>query len=122
MRLFLVFTLLAQPLLASQDHVVQPNDLKARLGARASERQSDLATVDRVLRSEKANLVAARMGTDLSRVREALPSLTDIELRDLASRADKLQTDPAAGLTHDVEELLIIFLIVAIVILVIKAA
>jgi hypothetical protein len=54
-------------------------------------------------------------------VSRALATLSDAELRDLAVRARALEQDPAAGLSSDVNQLLIIFLIVAIVILVLQA-
>ena len=61
------------------------------------------------------------MGVDLPTLKGAAASLSGDELRDLAARASALGTDPAAGLSRDVDQLLVVFLIVAIVILVIKA-
>jgi hypothetical protein len=54
-------------------------------------------------------------------VGRGLAALSDTELRDLAARAQALEQDPVAGLSSDVNQLLIIFLIVAIVILVLQA-
>jgi hypothetical protein len=77
--------------------------------------------VESALSSPQAARAAATVGLDIHQVRSAAASLTDAELRDLAARASALEADPASGLSHDVDELLVIFLIVAIVILVIKA-
>jgi hypothetical protein len=122
--IILAATLLAvgQPSRPSEtEHVVTPQKLMDVLASRGGQRQQDLAQVDRLLSSERANDVAVRTGQDLGRLREALPSLQDAELHDLAVRASRLETDPTAGLTHDVEELLIIFLIVGLLIIIIKS-
>jgi len=73
------------------------------------------------LSSPQAGAAANALGVDIVAVRAAAPSLSDSELRDLAARAAALDRDPAAGLSSDVNRLLIIFLIVAIVLLLIKA-
>jgi hypothetical protein len=58
----------------------------------------------------------------LDRVRAAVPTLTDGELRDLAARAAAVQSDPAAGhLDPWVNDVLIVVLIVGIVLLVLNA-
>jgi hypothetical protein len=103
------------------EHLVTPQKLQDALAARGARRQRDLAEVDRLLSSETANRLASQAGHDLGRLREALPVLQDAELHDLAMRASRLETDPTAGLTHDVEELLIIFLIVGLLIIIIKS-
>ena len=85
-------------------------------------RQGDLAFVDRVLSSPQAAAAARSVGADLDAVRRAAPTLTDAELREIAARAAALDRDPVAGVSDsDIRWLLYIFLIVAIVILVIKA-
>jgi hypothetical protein len=108
------------PLMAG-DHLVPP-DLVAARTARASEaRGADLARLESALSTPQAARTAASVGVDIRQVRNAAATLTDAELHDLAARTSVLDVDPASGLTHDVDELLVIFLIVAIVILVIKA-
>ena len=110
----------ASPVRAAE-HVTSSGAVRAALAGAADERARDLASVDRVLASSEAARLASRVGVDVAGLRGALPALGDSELRDLAVRAETLQSDPAAGLTHDVEQLLIIFLLVALVILVLKA-
>ena len=105
----------------SEDHLVSRVDAGARLSAAADARRADLAAVEGVLSSREAATAAASLHMDLKDVRRAAGTLSDAELRDLAARAAALRSDPAAGLSRDVEQLLIIFLIVAIVILVITA-
>ena len=125
MRKKLVVALLGALLVAqagfAADHVVAPSTVRDRLAAAAAERQANLTRVERALTSPKVASVAVRMGVDVERVRSAAGTLTDAELQELAQRAAALDTDPVAGLSRDVEQLLIIFLIVAIVILVLKS-
>ena len=64
---------------------------------------------------------ASSVGVDIAAVRATVPSLSDAELADLSARAAALEADPVAGLDHDIKLLLEIFLIVAIVILVLRA-
>ncbi|MFI5183670.1 MAG: hypothetical protein ACHQNV_04670 [Vicinamibacteria bacterium] len=103
------------------DHLVPAEAAGAALRGAAAARQADLAALDRFLSTPEATRVASSLGVDPRQLRGASATLSDGELGDLATRAAALETDPAAGLSHDVDELLVIFLIVAIVILVIKA-
>jgi hypothetical protein len=112
--------LLAGPAIAD-DHLVPVERAGADLRAVASSRQADLASLDRFLSTPEAGKAATSLGVDLRTLKSAPRALSDAELRDLAVRSSALGTDPAAGLSHDVDQLLVVFLIVAIVILVIKA-
>ena len=105
----------------AQQHVVAPEAAQARLADAAAQRAHQLAAVDAVLASPEAQAAASALGQDAQRLRAAVPALGDSELRDLAARAEALQADPVAGLDNDIRQLLIIFLIVAIVILVLQA-
>jgi hypothetical protein len=103
------------------DHVVTRQSVDSRLSEAAASRLADLATVGRTLDSPAARAAARQLGSDAGVLKASMASLSDRELRDLAVRAQALQSDPAAGLSSDVNTLLIVFLIVAIVIIVIKA-
>jgi hypothetical protein len=105
----------------AEDHIVAAGTAGERLAAAAASREHDLAAVQDVLATPAAAAAAARWGVDLRRVQDAVPTLGDEELADLAQRTSKLHADPAAGLDPDIHDLLIIFLVVAIVIVVIKA-
>lgn len=113
--------LLAAGALRAEEHLVSSEAASTRLAQAAALRAHDQATLDGVLATPAAGRAAATVGADLAVVRATVPTLSDVELRDLARRANALRTDPAAGLDHDVQQLLVVFLIVAIVILVIKA-
>jgi len=114
--------LLAGDRALAEDHLVTSEAAQARMAEAEAARQSDLAVVDRVLSSPEAAAAARTVGADLGDVRRAAPTLSDSELRDLAVRAAALEGDPVAGVSdHDLRWLLYVFLLVAIVILVIKA-
>ena len=106
----------------AEDHLVTAQAAQARLAEAEAARQGDLATLDRVLSSPEAAAAAKAVGADLGDVRRAAPTLSDSELRDLAVRAAALEGDPVTGVSdHDLRWLLYVFLLVAIVILVLKA-
>lgn len=122
MALALAAGLLVAPESArAQEHLVSPEIVDARLVQSTAQRGRDVAVLDAALDGPVAARAAATIGADLDGVRRAIPALSDADLRDLAQRAQALSADPAAGLDHDVEQLLVVFLIVAIVILVIQA-
>jgi hypothetical protein len=105
----------------TEEHVVSRPIIEGRLAEERDSRGRDLAILQGALSSPRAAAAATTMRVDIVAMRAALPSLSDGELRDLAARAAALDRDPAAGLSSDVDRLLIIFLIVAIVVLLIKA-
>jgi hypothetical protein len=114
--------LLAADRASAQNHLVTPQAAEARVAEAEAARQSDLALLDGVLSFPEAAAAARAVGADLDDVRRAAPTLSDAELRDLAARAAALQADPVAGVSdRDLRWLLYIFLLVAIVILVLKA-
>jgi hypothetical protein len=105
----------------ADDHLVSPDAAASQLRAAALTRRADLGAVERVLSTPEAGRASSALGVDIQQVKSAARGLSDRELRDLAVRASALDADPAAGLSRDVDQLLVVFLIVAIVILVIKA-
>ena len=105
----------------AQEHVASQSLIQERVQAHTAARDQNVAILDHLLSSDQSATLCARFGTDSGTVRRAVSNLSDAQLQDLASRAARLQGDPVAGLSHDVNELLIIFLIVAIVLLVLKA-
>src|SRR6266705_1157362 len=80
----------------------------------AQDRRQALDTVDRALATPEAARAASSVGVDIAAVRAAVPALSDAELADISARATALESDPVAGLDHDIKLLLEIFLIVAI--------
>jgi predicted ATPase len=103
------------------DHLVTLRAADERVQEAAVVRQADANAVDAVLARPEAKRAIEVLGQDPERLRAAVAALSDGELRDLAQRAQALRADPTAALSGDVNQLLIIFLIVAIVILVLQA-
>ena len=105
----------------AQDHLLSRDAARDRLAAATQDRRQALDTVDRTLATPDAARAASSVGVDIAAVRAAVPALSDAELADISARAAALESDPVAGLDHDIKLLLEIFLIVAIVILVLRA-
>ena len=105
----------------AQDHLLSRDAAQDRLAAATQDRRQALDTVDRALATPEAARAASSVGVDIAAVRAAVPALSDAELADISARATALESDPVAGLDHDIKLLLEIFLIVAIVILVLRA-
>jgi hypothetical protein len=102
------------------DHLVSPSDLqKAAVGA-SQQRQQNLDTLRAFLSSDKATKAMKSAHMNPQQVTEAVASLNDEELAQLATRANTAQNDFAAG-NLDNRELLIILVAVAALILIIVA-
>ena len=103
------------------EHVLDPQAVAQRLHDAHAERQDDLATIESLLDTSQAVETMRSLGANPSEVRAGVATLSASELQDLAARARTLSVDPQAGLSGDVNTLLIVFLIVAIVVLVLTA-
>lgn len=114
-------TLICAGFARAEDHLASRGSIEGRLGESAAARERDLQAVDRILCSHQAVSAAAALKVDLSRVREVVPTLSDTELCDVAARTAALHSDPTAGLSGDMNQILVIALIVLIVLLVLKA-
>ena len=109
-------SLLAQ----AQIHVVSPADMHHATVAASETRQHNLDTVSNFLSSPAAQIALTSAHMDSAKVKAAVSSLSDEELAQLASRANKAQADFAAGNLTD-RDLLIILLAVAALVLIIVA-
>src|SRR5262245_42230729 len=117
---FLVFVLAAAlgalPVGAG-DHLVSPGAVDSRMAAAAQARTQNVAAIDQALSSPRAVKTARSAGIDLAKIRAAVPSLSDQELRDLAARAASLRSDVVAGQyvvvedDHDDGDALLMFMI-----------
>ena len=102
------------------EHVVSPSELqKAAVNASRS-RQQNLDTLKEFFSSERAQSALKAAHTDPEQVRKAVASLSNDELANLASRAQKAQADFAAGNLTD-RDLIIILVLIAALILIIVA-
>jgi hypothetical protein len=119
----LVFALLLTifPLtLRAQSHVVSPAEIHNELINATQTRQKNLEKAQSIFSSDAAKraLESARMNP--GQITGAVSTLSDAELARLASRADKLEHDLAAGALSD-RDLLIIILGIAALVLIIVA-
>jgi hypothetical protein len=109
------------PTFGEREHVVSPSVVAARLDDASAVRERDLRTLERLLASPQAIAAASVLGVDGSGTRARLASLDEPELRDLARRAESLESDPTPGLTGSTDDVLVVVLVVLIVLLVLKA-
>ena len=106
--------------LAAQTHVVSPAELQKAAVAATQARQHDLETIQDLFSSPAAKKALREAHMDPQQVKQAVSSLNDQELAQLAARASKAQADFAAGKLSD-RDLLIILVCVAALILIIVA-
>jgi hypothetical protein len=106
--------------LAAQAHVVSPADLQNETVAASQGRQRNLETVTQFLSSPRARKALKSAHMDPEQVKAAVPTLSDQELAQLASRSTKAQADFAAGRVED-HDLLVILVALAALVLIIVA-
>jgi len=115
-----LLTLCAASILA-QTHVVSPSDIHKELVNTAQTRQKNLEKTRRLFSSDETRKAMESAQISPEKVDAAVSTLSDEELARLASRADKLDQDFAAGRLSD-RDLLIVILGLAALVLIIVAA
>src|SRR5207237_7794910 len=103
----------------AQRHVLSRAALQRQSVAATQARQHNLGTVRQFLSSEGAQKVVKSAHMDPAQVKTAVSTLSDQELEQLASKADKAQADFAAGKLSDRDLLLIILGIAALVVIIV---
>lgn len=91
---------LAPVALAAGSHLVEPQQVAARLAEEAAARQERVKLVQEVLDRSDARQQAGALGLNVDRLRAAVPHLSDTELQDLSRRAANVK-DVAAGYHDD---------------------
>jgi hypothetical protein len=104
----------------AQAHIVSPGDLQKATVAATQVRQRNMETVRNLLSTVAAEKAMRSAHIQPEQVQRGVSSLSDQELAQLASRAEKAQADFAAGTLSD-RDLLIIVLAVAALVLIIVA-
>ena len=104
----------------SPEHVVSPTELQKAVVDASRGRQQNLDTLNRFFSSGKAQQALESAHQNPEQVRKAVAGLSDDDLAELASRANKAQADFAAGRIDD-HDLLIILVCIAALVLVIVA-
>lgn len=115
-----VFALPQNLLAEGATHLVSPSELqKATVGA-STARQQNAEHVRQFFSSEKAEKALRSAHMNPEQVKNAVSTLDDAELAQLASRVNKAQADFAAGSLSD-RDLIVILVAVAVLILIIVA-
>ncbi len=104
----------------AQNHVVTPADLQSAAVASSQQRQHNLNTLQQFVSTPAAEKALKSAHVDAQQVKNAVSQLNDQELAQLASRANKAQSDFAAGTLSD-RDLIIILVAIAALILIIVA-
>jgi hypothetical protein len=118
--LFIVFFTIPPDLTAQQQHVVSPSDLQKEAVQATQTRQHNLETLQQFFSTPAAEKALKSAKMDPQQVRTAVATLSDEDLAQLSSRAEKAQADFAAGSVSD-KDLLLILIVIAVVIVIIVA-
>jgi hypothetical protein len=106
--------------LLAQSHVVSPSEIQNQMVTATQERQHHADAVRQFLSSPKAEKALKSARIDPEQVKTAVSTLSDAELAQLASRAEKAQAEFAAGTLSD-RDLILIILAIAVLVLLIVA-
>lgn len=115
-----VFALPQNLLAEGAAHVVSPSDLQQAAVQASTVRQQNVDKVREFFSSERADKALRSAHMNPEQVKNAVATLDDAELAQLASRVQKAQKDFAAGSLSD-RDLIVILVVVAVLILIIVA-
>ena len=104
----------------AQSHVVSPADLQKATVAASQVRQHNVETVQHLLSMPAAEKAMKSAKMDSRQVKNAVSTLSDQELAQLAVRADRAQADFSAGNLSE-RDLILIILGIAVLVLIIVA-
>lgn len=115
-----IFTIPQSLLGQAVEHVVSPSEIQKAVVDASLVRQRNLDKMKEFFSSERAQRALKTVHTNPEQVKKALAGLSDAELAQMASRAQKAQADFAAGNLTD-RDLIIILIAIAALILIIVA-
>lgn len=115
-----VFALPANLLAGDAAHLVSPSELQQAAVQASTVRQQNMVQVQQFLSSGKADKALRSAHMNPQQVKNAVATLDDAELAQLALRTNKAQADFAAGSLSD-RDLIIILVAIAALILIIVA-
>jgi hypothetical protein len=116
--ILLVVAVMPSQLLA-ENHVVSQAEIQKQAVAAGQSRQQKIDALSNYLSTSSAQKALKAAQMDPVRVKTAVASLSDEELSKLSSRADKAQTDFAAGRISDRDLLLILVAIAALILIIV---
>ena len=100
-------------------HVVSPSALEKATVDAAQTRQRNLDTLNNFLSTGQAKQAMDSLHTSPQEVKNAVAGLSDEELAQLAVRANKAQSDLAAGNINDRDLLIIVLAVVALILIIV---
>src|SRR5436305_11731651 len=103
----------------AQSHVVNPADLQKEMVKSSEARQHNLQAVQKFLSSPAAEKTLKSAKMDPVQVKNAVSSLSDEDLAEMATRADKAQADFAAGRLSDRDLIWIVVAIAALILIIV---
>jgi hypothetical protein len=103
----------------AQTHVVSSAELQKATVAATAARERNIETVQRFLSTPAAEKGLKAAHIDAQQVTQGISSLSDAELAQLATRANKAQADFAAGHLSDRDLLLILIAIAALILIIV---
>ena len=106
---------------AAQDsqHLVSPSDLQKATVEASQSRQQNIDTLNGFFSSDQAQKALQSAHMDPQEVKKAVAGLSDQELAQLASRAEKAQNDFAAGSMSNYDLLIILICIAALILIIV---
>ncbi|HEY6970215.1 MAG TPA: PA2779 family protein [Candidatus Angelobacter sp.] len=107
------------PDVLAQDHVVKPSDLQQEIIKATQTRQHNLETLQSFLSTPAAEKALKSAKLDPQQVKTAVAMLSDDDVAQLSSRAEKAQSDFAAGRISDRDLIWIIVAIVALILIIV---
>lgn len=120
----LLSLILIAPLrLRAADHVVSESSMQQALANASAARQRNVAQVEKFFSSTEARAALKKAHLSLNQVQNAVPSLDNQELAQLARRTQKVQNDFAAGsLSNERLTYIVIALATAVIVILIFEA
>ncbi|HTU33800.1 MAG TPA: PA2779 family protein [Candidatus Acidoferrum sp.] len=101
-----------------QDHVVSTQELQKDVAAKSKTRRENEARMDRILETPQGREAMSRAGVDYKTVEKGVRMLSDAELAQLTARAQKGQSDFAAGSISELDWILILLVIVLVIVII----
>lgn len=109
------------PALVAQatEHLVTPSDLTKAAVDASQKRQQNLETLKRLFSSKRAQKALQSANMNPRKVENSIASLSDDELAQLASKANRAQNEFAAGTMSDRDLILILIAIAALILIIV---
>lgn len=116
---FLGLTFIGPSVAKAQDHVVSPAEIQKDTAGASTARQQHILQLDGFFSTKEAQQALKSAHVDAQQVKDAVRQLDDDDLADLSARAQKAQSEFAAGTLSDRDLLIIVLVALAIILIVV---